>query len=170
MTDIALSPVYVLRNYVWDVIKTNVPGLDEADYGGLIPIVPVMEEPELAQYSGPYMVYGYVLSPTGGLHAIKKGSMSFVVYSQNFGTLTKITNLMEEALGRQDESAADINRYSDQIPRYKGISFGEVHTALVEGGSPESDEGEGGRQSAIVSVTFTYFMDFDIDTNPTPSV
>lgn len=165
--DAKYSPVYVLRNYVWDLIKVNT-NLKESDYGGLIPIVPVAEEPELTQFSQPYIVYGYLLSGTAALPAIKKASMSFVVYSNNFGTLTKITNIIEEALGRTDESARDVNEYKSKIPAYTGIRFGEIHVTLVEGGSPEDTEG--GRQSAIVNISFTYFIDHDVNTRPNPTI
>jgi hypothetical protein len=172
MIDARYSPVYILRNYVWDVIQANTD-LSTADYGGLIPIVPMMEEPELTQYSKPYIVYGYLLAGTNPLPAIKQGNMTFVVFSQSFGTLTQITNIIEHSLGRMDESAKDVNRYKSQIPAYAGhdkIRFGEIHTSVVEGGSPENEDGEGDRQTAIVSVAFTYFIDHDIITTVQPTL
>ena len=43
-----------------------------------------------------------------------------------------------------------------------GIRFGEIHAVLLDGGSPE--ETEGGRQSGMISVSFTYYVDYDVIT------
>jgi hypothetical protein len=109
-----------------------------------------------------------MLGATTNSVAEKRASMTFVVKSNNFNTLTKITNIIEESLGRKDESARDVNKYKSQVPAYKGIRFGEIHVALVEGGGPETQEG--GRQSAIVNVSFTYFIEHDINTTPVPTI
>jgi hypothetical protein len=164
--DVKYSPIYLLRSYVWAVLKANTD-MKESDYGGLVPIVPLAEQPELTQYSRPFITYGYTLSATGRLPAIKRGSMSFVVYSANFGELTKVTNIIEHALGRTDESARDVNYYkATQAGVFQGIRFAEIHTSLVEGGSPPVTEG--GRQSAVVNVSFTYFIDVDVNTISPP--
>lgn len=165
------SPVYVLRAYAWNLLKNNTT-MRESDYGGLIPIVPVAEEPELTQYDKPYLVYGYALDGAGDLYARQSGSMSFVIYSTRFGEITQILNILSEGLGRQDESAQDVNEFSDTEPAFSGMRFGHVSLGFVEGGAPEGSDArapltEGGRQSGLINVNFEYYVDYDIKTSVT---
>lgn len=151
-------PVYLLRQYILRVLRANgaLAAKGPNAYGGLDPFVPLSEEPELTQYSAPYIVYGYVLGGTNGaLPESKRGSMSMVIYSQDFGEITKIINILVAALGRLDQSAEDVNYFTSQIPKFIGIRFGHVGVNFVEGGTPE--ESEGGRQSGIVNIDFTYY-------------
>ncbi len=173
--DVTVSPAYLLRSYAWAVLQANDPTVwDESKYGGLIPIVPVAEEPELEEFSGPHIVYGYALNTTGSLHARKSGSMTFAIYDQNFRRLTKTLNILQTAFERQDESATDINRYTSKVgedmdtddnPRrpFLGLRFGYVALGFVEGGTPE--ETEGGRQSALLNVRFEYYVDYNVVTS-----
>jgi len=168
-----LSPVYLIRSYVWEVLKKNDPNTwDESKYGGIVPIVPLSEEPELDSYTGPHIVYGYALGRTNELHVRKSATMTFVVYDQNFRRLTRTINILHTALGRDDETAADINRYTTKyqsiqddktVNPYHGLAFGYVSLGYAEGGTPE--ESEGGRQSALMSISFEYYVDYDVVTD-----
>lgn len=156
------SPVYFLRGYAWGVLKANTD-MDEGDYGGLVPIVPLAEEPEISQYDAPHIVYGYALNSTGDLYARKFGSMTFAIYDTNFRTLTKILSVLTAAFERQDETARDINEWSSTIPEFAGLTFGAVSIGFVEGGTPE--ETEGGRQSALINIRFEYHVDYNVITS-----
>jgi hypothetical protein len=156
-------PAYLLKSYAWSVIKNN-STLKESDYGGLVPVVPLAEEPELAAYDKPHIVYGYAQSSTGELHARRTGSMSFAIYSKNFGEITTLLNILSVAFGRQDESARDINKFTSKTTQFLGIRFGTVEIGFVEGGTPE--ETEGGRQSGIINITFEYYVDYEVITDP----
>lgn len=160
-----VSPAYLLRSYAWWLLKNNT-SMKESDYGdegGLIPIVPLAEEPEITLYDKPYLVYGYALDSTGDLYARQRGSMSFAVYAKTFGEITTILNILSEGFGRQDESAKDINDYTSTIPGYIGIRFGTVEVGFVEGGTPE--ETEGGRQSGVFNMRFEYYVDYNVVTS-----
>lgn len=157
-----LSPVYLLRSYAWAVLKANTQ-MDETDYNGLVPITPLAEEQELSQYNKAHLVYGYALSATGDLHARREGSMSFAVYSTNFGEITTILDVLAIAFGRQDESATDVNNYTSKTQQFIGIRFGTISIGFVEGGTPEGTEG--GRQSGIINIRFEYYVDYNIQTN-----
>lgn len=164
MTDAVLVPAFVLRSYLWAVLKANDPATwDEAKYGGKTPIVPLSEEPDIEAYSGPHIVYGFAHSPTGSLPANRGGSISFAVYDSNFRRLSKTMNIIENAFGRLDESARDINNYTSMKPEFNGIRFGHTRISYMEGGTPETEEG--GRQSSLISVSFDYFVDYDVITN-----
>lgn len=164
MMDTKYSPVFLLRAYAWAVLKANT-SMDESDYGNLVPIVPVQEEPELQEYSHPYLVYGYSQNPSGTLYAEQQGSMTFVVYSNDFGDITKVLNILNTAFERMDESARDVNRFTSSIPAFHGIRFGSISVGFLEGASPETSEG--GRQSGIINIRFNFFVDFNVDTTPT---
>lgn len=163
--DSVVSPAYLLRSYTWEVLKRNDPAVwDEAKYDGMIPIVPVAEEPELSEFSGPHIVYGFALDATGRLPEENSGSMTLAIYDQDFRRQTKALNILQTAFGRADESAADINRFTtSKGSAYIGIRFGTVNIGFIEGGTPE--ETEGGRQSALINVRFSYFVDYNVVTN-----
>lgn len=163
--DPVVSPAYILRSYTWEVLKRNDPDVwNETKYDGMIPIVPVSEEPELSEFSGPHIVYGFALDATGRLPEEYSGSMTLAIYDQDFRRLTKALNILQTAFGRADESAADINRFSTaKGAAYIGMRFGTVSVGFVEGGTPE--ETEGGRQSALINVRFSYFVDYNVETS-----
>jgi hypothetical protein len=163
MVSPVLSPVYLLRSYAWAVLKANMPETwDETKYGGMTPIVPLSEEPELDEFDGPHIVYGYSLDSTGSLHARKSGSMTFAVYDQNFRRLTETLTNLQTAFERQDETAKDVNRYTTARPQFIGLRFGYIFIGFVEGGTPE--ETEGARQSALINIRFEYYVDYDVVT------
>jgi hypothetical protein len=77
--------------------------------------------------------------------------------------------------GKFDDVAKELNKFSSQLvidsdgagsaPSTKpfiGIRFGDVRVGFVEGGTPENEEG--GRQSALFSIRFTYFVNYSIKT------
>lgn len=159
---------YLLRSYIWQILKKNTD-MDELDYtldqtsGGLVPIVPLAEAPEISQFDKPYIVYGYSETPPTDLWAQRRGNMAFVIYSTNFRELSMITNVIMNAFHRADESARDVNAYTSTIPAFIGLRFGTIQVSFVEGGSPE--ETEGGRQSAAINIRYEYFVDYDVVTS-----
>jgi hypothetical protein len=167
---------YMLRSYIWDVLKANT-SLTEADYSlthdaskGLIPIVPLAEEPEISQFDKPYIVYGYSESPTADVYAMRRGNMAFIIYSTNFREISQIANIITTTFDRADDAAKDVNAYTTAVPDYRGLRFGYVQVSFVEGGSPEeAPSSEGGRQSAAVNIRYEYYVDYDINTTPTPT-
>lgn len=159
----------VLRNYIWQVLKANTD-MDEEDYTidpntnpGLVPIVPLAEEPEISQFNKPYIIYGYSESAPDELWVKRNGNMVFVIYSTNFRELERISNIIATAFNRSDESARDINAYTSTIPAFVGLRFGFVQLSFVEGGSPEDTEG--GRQSGAVNIRYEYYVDYDVQTS-----
>lgn len=159
MTNQIMNPAYVIRSYVWELLKQNM-GMSESHYGGLVPIVPVAEEPEISEFSKPHIVYGYALENSGDRAFAGRGSITFAVYDTDFENLTEILNVIGAAFER-DESANEVNAYST-AKGFTGIRFGFIRVNFVEGGTPE--ETEGGRQSALISLGFEYYVDYAIKT------
>lgn len=186
-----VDAAYILVDYAWAVLHANESETwSTSNYKNLIPIVPLSEERELSEFSGPHIVYGYAEEGSGGLYARTRGSLTFAVYDQNYRRLSRALNYLRTAFERQDESARDINRFStyfngtqpvvsrttnpDGSPKheivtpgvpgqYHGIRFGFTEVAFVEGGTPEDTEG--GRQSGLISITYEYYVDYDIQTS-----
>jgi hypothetical protein len=159
-----VSSVYILRSYAWQLLKNNYGEIwDESNYGGMVPIVPLGEEPELNAFDGPHIVYGYAMSPTNDNYHRKTGSVTFAIYDDNFRQLTKTMNILQTAFERLDETARDINEYSDTIEGFIGISFKYVGIAFAEGGTPEDEEG--GRQSALINIYFEYTVEYNVKTS-----
>lgn len=162
--DPTLAPVYLIRAYTWELLKKNDPDVwKESNYGGNVPIVPLSEEPELSQYPGPHIVYGYANDGSGDLYARRRGSVTFAIYDQNFRRLTKTMNILQTAFEREDEAARDVNAYTSTKPQFLGLNFGYIRTVFVEGGTPEDNEG--GNQSALITISFEYHVDYDVITN-----
>lgn len=168
--DEVVSPIYLLRSYTWALLQANDHDTwDTTKYGGMIPIVPLSEEPDLAEYEGPHIVYGYAMHATGSLYIHNEGSLTYAIYDQNFRRLTKTLITLQTAFERQDEAARDVNNYAagvtgstaESFP-FRGIRFGSIDIGFVEGGSPEDTEG--GRQSALINIRFLYYADYDVVT------
>lgn len=168
LVDPTLSPDYIVRRYVWDLLRTNMPETwDAAEYGGLIPIVPLSEEPELEDFSGPHIVYGYQMDTVGNYYPVRSGSITFAVYDDNFRRLTKTLNVIQAAFERQDDAARDVNNYStayavDSNKVFLGIRFGCFEIGYVEGGTPEYQEG--GRQSGLINIRFDFLTTYNVTT------
>lgn len=178
MTDPTLGPDLLLRQYVWELLKSNMADTwDESNYGGLIPIVPLADEPELSDFNGPHIVYGYTGDTSGARTYMRSGTMTFAIYDDNFRRLGKTLNILDTAFSRADASAHDVNRFctlwttSGQAPKdtqfgpLSSIRFGCIYIGFVEGGIPETTEG--GRQSALVNIRFDFFVDYDVVTELT---
>jgi len=166
VTDEVLHPAFILVDYAWAILKENMPTVwNESKYDDLVPIVPLSEEPALEAFSGPHIVYGFADEGTGPLPQREGGSTTFAIYDDNFRRLTKTLNCLKVAFGREDDSATDINRFSTRFLNgaYLGVRFGHVRVAFTEGGTPEITEG--GRQSALITISYDYFTSYDVRTN-----
>lgn len=171
MTTETVAPVYVLRAYAWALLKANDSTTwDESKYGGLVPIVPLNEEPELGEFDGPRIIYEFTASETGTTYYKGRGSMTFAIRDHNYRRLTRTMNILQEALGRYDESARDVNDYTERLrtrpiePVDFDISFGHIRVSFAESGTPEEEEG--GMMVGVVNVSFDYFVEYDINTRP----
>lgn len=170
-TPIELAPVFVLIDYAYAVLNANDSATwDKSKYGGLIPIVPLNEEPEFLEFNGPRIVYEYSMSQRGATPYRGRGTVTFAVRDHNYRRMTKAMNILDEALGREDESARDVNWFTDQLrnrfinPVPFNISFGHIRLSFVESGTPETEEG--GMMVGIVQVSFDYFTEYVINTRP----
>lgn len=158
---------YLIRAYVWELLQRNL-GMSASDYDvdsdgkGLVPIVPLGEEPELEKFNKPYLVYGYAESPFGESSGRTSGNVMFAVYSTNFAEMSQVVNVIGKAF-EHDRAATDVNEYTSTTNAFIGIRFGNVQTTTIEGGVPE--ESPNGRMSAVVNIRYEYYADYDIETS-----
>lgn len=166
-TNKEISPIYALRYYAWAVLKTNMPDVwTEANYDGLVPIVPLAEEPDLAEFSGPKIVYEYTMLDRGDEPWCGKGSFTMAVMDTNFRRLTTSLNVLDAAFSRMDESAHDIDKYMSTTPLADQIAFGYTTVGFVDGGTPEANEG--GNQIGVINVRFEYYSNYNVITDVSP--
>jgi hypothetical protein len=163
-TNTEVSPVYCLRFYAWEVLRRNMPTVWDTDnYGGLVPIVPLAEEADLAEFSGPKIVYEYTMLDQADIPFRGRGSFSMAVMDTNFRRLTQTLNILQAAFGRLDESARDIDAYIDTTPLANMVGFGYTAVSFVDGGTPAS--AEGAEQIGVINIRFDYFLDYNIITD-----
>lgn len=170
-TPIELAPVFVLIDYAYAVLNANDSETwDKTKYDGLIPIVPLNEEPELSEFPGPRIVYEYAMQSRLGSPYRGRGTVTFAVRDHNYRRMTKALNILDESFNREDESARDLNWFTDQLrtrpvnPIPFNVSFGSMRVAFVESGAPETEEG--GMMVGVISVSFEYFTEYAINTRP----
>lgn len=158
--DLRIHPGNLVRLFAWEVLEAN--GLMKP-LGGRLPIVPLSEEPELKDYSDPYIVYGYAVDASRDLYAHQSGVVSFVVYSNTVSEVNSITNLLNEVFKRGDETARAVNNFTTE-KGYIGIRFTTFYVGAID--NPEPRTQEGGRINAAVSISFSYIPTYEINLTP----
>lgn len=154
-----VHPVYAVVDYTWALLKLNTE-MKESDYGGRVPIVPASVQPEFANQTKPFLIYGFTENPTYDPYAIRGGQVAFAIYASTDREIARIENILALAFGQFDESAADVNDWATggifQDMHFTTISFG-----IIEGPSPEDQEG--GRKSGVVMLRFECIPTYTIN-------
>jgi len=169
MTNPSVAPVFVLIDYAYEVLANADPSWNKSNFDGLIPIVPLNEEPELTEFDGPRAIYEYTMSQRGTAYYRGQGSVIFAVRDHNFHRMARALNILDNALGREDESARDVNDFVEFLKENRSIdfdvSFGHIRLNFVESGTGEIEEA--GPLTGVISVSFDYFVDYNtLDTRP----
>lgn len=160
MSDPTVAPAFLLTDYAWKLLQANMGETWSPDkYGGMRPIVPLAEEPELSQFSGPHIIYGYAQGTSGNMYMERAGTITFTIRDTSSRRMAKTLNILQTGFGRLDDSARDINAYTSTKEPFLGIRFGTVRVSYLQSEDPE--EAEGGRQTAVLAVSFTFFDEWD---------
>src|SRR6478752_3536798 len=93
MTDYLHTAGNVLALYLWYKAKTEL-GWSTDNYGGLIPVVPVQQQPELNSSTGPFVVFGQAFDAISPMHLLQTETVAFTIYSQNIDDINSLTNLL----------------------------------------------------------------------------
>ena len=149
-----INAAHPLIDYVWKILKDNEPGdWSETNYGGIIPIVPVADSPELEEYDWPHIVYGYA---EGFVRETVSGYMTLTIHDASNRRISRTSNLLKDVFSKR-HAARSINNFTSNFggptKPYVGLRFLDVGVS-IEGVSPE--DSEGGKQEATVILSYTY--------------
>ena len=159
MTDTSMNAVYIMNRFVFDILKSNGAIEDRPAYGGRTPIIPSQQVPEFNQYNKPFLVYGFSESPSD-IPSLRTGTVAYAVYDVDPRKIVHIINVLSEALRHWDESARELNAYKADKDSFRDIVFSSLYIGLVEG--PSGSDQEGGRDSGVISIRYTYSPDYSI--------
>jgi hypothetical protein len=158
-----IIPAHILRLYIWELLiqeinMQKVAGKDPLTGAtfSLVPIIPVEDEPKIADSDKPYAIYGYAENESRNLEQIKEGVFSLRVIAPTFSELTHIINTVALAFESSDISTEAVNRYSSKYTgeALLGLRFTYTKATYVEGG--EAAETEGGPMDGVVNITYRY--------------
>lgn len=148
-----ILPAHILRLYAWELLDNNT---EMVKVNNLVPIIPLGEEPQLADSKLAYLVYGYVENPSTVSKEIKRGTLSFRIIARSFAELGEITNVLVRAFENGDRSANNVNQWSSTYASAAlvGIRFTDLDVTYIEGGNAAVTEG--GPTEGLVNVSYSY--------------
>lgn len=159
--DTKILPAHVLRLYVWELLKTNM-GMTLVN--GRTPIIPVEDEPMLADSGKTYMIYGFAeVNGEAGLREIRRGVFSLRIMARGFGELGEITAVVSRALERGDASAENVNLWSSGYGTGSplvGIRFTNIEVTYTEGG--DAADSEGGPVPGLINVSYRCVVNHEV--------
>lgn len=130
MVNYKLDAMLELRKYLWKRLKeTEI--FDENDYYSdnigriTVPIIPVQQSAELNQFlSGKkHIVYDKIGMSYEDLWAICCEQVIFTIYSTDVSEINEIRNFMTDEFRRVDESARDVNNWTDLSDKFQFYSI-----------------------------------------------
>lgn len=138
-----LDAMLELRKFLWkELTDRNI--FDDTDYWSdnvnenIIPIIPVQQLPEMNQFlSGKkHIVYDKIGMSYDENWLICCEQILFSVYSTEFSEINEIRNFMTDQFRRMDESAKDVNYWSDLSNKFK---FHSIYLADISPTAPSEE-------------------------------
>lgn len=170
MVDYKKDAAVEIRNYLWYKLKQdNI--LTASDYidgnaNTIVPIIPVQQVPEMTNFFlGPtsatsdnktHIVYDKIGISYEENWVICCEQIVFTVYAIDYEKITTIRNFMMDLFRRMDESARDVNSWSEKSPEFK---FHSIYIADISPTQP-SEEIQGFLAEEIV-LEIKYSRDAD---------
>lgn len=153
------AAVYAVNRYTWSLLSSR--GWEKVN--GLTPIVPANMEPELAQYSKPFIVYGTASEWPGPMWWLQQEQCAYTIYSSTVSVINEAVRVLNEAFIRMDEAARDVQRHTvlTNDAGYDDLHFKSFE--VVSAQSAQAAEEEGGRQSGLVVIKYQYTTEPNID-------
>ena len=152
-----LTGVHGVNKYLWSKLESELEW-SKANYGGLMPIVPASQQPELNDYSAPYIVYNYSHQSSGDFY-IQEEQIAYAIYSSNEADIRRAINVIVAYFQREDESAQAINDWMTVNGSVENKRFDYKHTKVLSTYGAQPPVSEGGRQdgSVIIRIRYTYY-------------
>jgi hypothetical protein len=156
---------------MWYLLKTEL-AWSETNYNGMVPITTPEEQPEFANFTEPYIVYGYARGPNNKGWYVETEMAHFSIYSPDSRKINAALSMLASKLDRQDDAAKALNNFiydptNGLDDRYKDFDFKVVSVSSVEGPAPSAQEG--GRRDGRLTVRMEYVRGIlytDAQTNP----
>jgi hypothetical protein len=158
-----LDAMNEIRKYLWSQMVT-IDIFNENDYysdglmGTIVPIIPVQQSPELNQFlSGKkHIVYDKIGLSYEENWMICCEQVLFTIYATDISEINEIRNFMTDLFRRMDDSARDVNRWSEVSDKFK---FFTIFIADISPVSP-SDELQGFLSADVVlEVKYARMLD-----------
>lgn len=156
MADYSLSITADLRKWLWSELQAaNILSASDYQVGSLsvVPIVPVQQQPELVDKIGgkPFITYDQVESSVdSGLWYVHNEQVLFTVFCEDFATANKIRSIMVDLFRRQDQSAADLNKFT------AAQNFGYLNITVLENRNSRAERSTTGRLSFDMIIGVKY--------------
>lgn len=162
------SAPHALNSYTWKLIEANLGWKKTSD--GLVPIIPVAQQPEMMEAGNPFIVYSSSRPTPGHLYALERQMVVYRLFSDSSTTANNVAELLFKAFARQDEAAADVNEHLDAEVEKGGrakrrpVYFSSIKSYALQDEEPAETEGGYASTSVVVEMTFTA-DDSDIQTS-----
>lgn len=162
MSNYDLNGVHVLNKFIWASLRTGL-GMTEADYRGLIPIIPTQQVPVFNDMpSGlPFLVYTFLVAGYDTSLWANVEQVTYRIFSDDERRLRQVTNYLVDLCKRYEWTAEDINDWVDNNPTLfpmddddQKVEFKFVQ--VVGATSPEPTGQEGGRQFSTVTIRMVF--------------
>lgn len=155
----ALNAVHGVNRFLWQEIQSTL-GWTSTNYGGLVPITVPAQQPEFNAYTSPYIVYNYAIQ--GPHDIIKQEQITYAIYSSREEDIRNVINLMDDLFGREDDSARDLNSYTDSQAVDSPLrDFDYKWTKLISASGAQPPIQEGGRMDGLVILRVGFTVSSD---------
>jgi hypothetical protein len=158
-----IHPVHAVNRYLWSRIKGE-GLLTEANYSGLVPILPVEETPEFLTIidsqpgiqSYPYIVYSWSRVNTGQAWFHKSHNIAYSIRSSDDDKMGQLLNLFEKTFQDYDSAAIRLNEFiaTNGSATHKRYNFTYINIQVL--GAPMPAESENGVSEALVTISVNY--------------
>lgn len=162
-----IPAVFGVNKYLWHQIESE-GILDKANYGDMIPIIPVQEQPGFIQAMEerpgigqfPYIVYSWY---SNGIDSDtwyrQTDTVVYNIYSTDAKKLRELVLLTVDHLKRYDDSAQAVGQYLAGVvglnDEYLDYDYKTIWVAATTAGTPSSYENNPNRASVTVRITYT---------------
>ena len=153
------SPAFDVINYLWKKLQDS-SVMDASDYyldafeTNIIPIIPIQEQPEIANYLNdkPYMTYDFIgYAQDDEQFFVNEEALMFTIYSPSMAKIMQIVRVFNETFRGYDESA----RKLQNAPTTSGDFF--FYYTRLDGITISGETSrESGRITAEICVCYKY--------------
>lgn len=152
----SISGIHIINKWLWTYLKNT--DMFSGDYGGIVPIIPSEQTPELVGIpSGlPFIVYNYKTNTGFNDYWTYTEVAALMIYDYQEPRMRDIRNFIMNITKRLDDTARDINAFNDF--NANGIIFNYVKASAAASTAPDQ---EGGRMGTMITLRYDYTRQID---------